>query len=69
MTRWKYFIETYDPELTEVTPQIGVRRGPYTLFGLRAAITALRNLGYSCNYLSKNPDEGDPSVKIWREKR
>jgi hypothetical protein len=44
----RYEVLTYDPKKQKFTPQISVRRGPYTLFGLRAAIRKLRNVGYDC---------------------
>jgi len=62
----KYRVLTWDSEREEYTPQSGVRSGPYTLFGLRKAIRKLRSLGYPCNYLSKEPMLGDPSVCIER---
>lgn len=46
--RWpRYYVETWDSDLQKFTPQIGVRTGPYTLFGLRKALRALRNCGYA----------------------
>jgi len=46
--RWpRYYVRTWDSELEKWTPQIGVRTGPYTLFGLRKAIRTLRGMGYS----------------------
>lgn len=62
MTPRQYFIETWDADLQEFTPQKGVRRGPYTLFGLRKAIRKLRRMGYPCDYSSKG--DGDPSVRV-----
>ena len=44
MTR--YYVTTYDIDRGEYTPQQGVRTGPYTQFGLRKAIRALRKMGY-----------------------
>ena len=43
----KYEILTWDIDRQDFTPQQGVRRGPYTLFGLRKAIRALRECGYT----------------------
>jgi hypothetical protein len=42
----KYYVTTYDAEKEAFTPQKGVRKGPYTLWGLRTALRALRELGY-----------------------
>ena len=33
-----YQVLTWDSELQEFTPQVGVPPGPYTLFGLRGPI-------------------------------
>jgi hypothetical protein len=63
----RYYIQTYDAEKGEFTPQVGVRTGPYTLFGLRKAIRKLRAMGYPCDYSSQHGCHGDPSVAI--EKR
>lgn len=41
-----YGVTTWDSDLQEFTPQIGVPVGPYTLFGLRPALRALRQMGY-----------------------
>jgi len=43
----KYEILTWDIDRQDFTPQQGVRRGPYTLFGLRKAIRAMRECGYT----------------------
>ncbi len=43
----KYRVLTWDGEKGKFTPQSGVRSGPYTLFGLRKALRALRGCGYS----------------------
>ena len=42
-----YRVTTWDTDKQKFTPQIGVRQGPYTLFGLRKAIRKLRDMGYS----------------------
>lgn len=60
----KYFIETWDGNLEEFTPQKGVPRGPYTKWGLRKAIRKLRKLGYSADY---SRGVGDPSVSIYSD--
>ena len=49
MAKPLYDVLTWDPERQEYTPQIGVRRGPYTLWGLRKALRKLRDLGYSAH--------------------
>lgn len=53
-----YFIETWDSDLQEFTPQEGVPSGPYTLFGLRLPMRELQSMGYPC-------DRGDNAVLIW----
>jgi hypothetical protein len=42
----RYYVITFDPELDRYTPQVGVRCGPYTLFGLRKALRKLESMGY-----------------------
>lgn len=42
----RYDVTTWDGEKQEFTPQKGVRRGPYTLFGLRKALRKLKDMGY-----------------------
>lgn len=44
--RRRYFVKTWDWDLHRWTHQKGVRVGPYSLFGLRAALRKLRALGY-----------------------
>jgi hypothetical protein len=51
----RYYVETWDTNKQQWTPQAGVRKGPYTLFGLRKAIRKLREFGYQA-------DHRDPSV-------
>ena len=41
-----YYVYTYDWELGRFTPQIGVRPGPYTIWGVRRALRRLQGLGY-----------------------
>ena len=61
-----YCVETWDCDKQAFTPQVGVPSGPYTKWGLRTAIRALRSMGYPCDYSSKWwPDFGDPSVSIY----
>lgn len=62
----KYEITTWDTDLQKYTPQKGVRKGPYTLFGLRKAIRKLRSMGYCCSYSSRHGGWCDPAVSIWR---
>jgi hypothetical protein len=57
--RKRYEVLTWDAEKQDWTPQKGVRRGPYTLFGLRRAIRKLREIGYSGH-------RNDPSVYLER---
>lgn len=54
-----YEVLTWDTDRDRFTPQRGVRRGPYTLFGLRKALRQLQGLGYPCN-------RQDPSVLVQR---
>lgn len=42
----RYFVKTWDTELQKYTPQIGVPHGPYTLFGLRAALRGCLDCGF-----------------------
>ena len=46
----RYRVLTWDPDLEKWTPQIGVRCGPYTLWGLRKPLRQLRELGYVGSY-------------------
>lgn len=59
MARTKYRVLTYDINLGDYTQQRGVRCGPYTLFGLRRALRALRDMGYECG-------RQDPAVYVER---
>ena len=52
-----YEVLTWDIEKQKFTPHKGVRRGPYTLFGLRKAIRRLRDKGYIGR-------KGDPSIYV-----
>jgi hypothetical protein len=56
----RYYVETYDSNLEKFTAQRGVRKGPYSLFGLRTALRKLRSMGYPC-------DRDDPSVLVTRK--
>ena len=42
----RYEVMTWDIDKQAFTPQIGVRRGPYKLFGLRRALRKLNEMGY-----------------------
>jgi len=42
----RYYVTTWDAELQQFTPQIGVPEGPYTLWGLRRALRQLQDMGY-----------------------
>lgn len=44
--RHRYYVTTWDTNLQRFTPQIGVRTGPYSLFGLRRPLRKLRQMGY-----------------------
>jgi hypothetical protein len=61
----RYYVTTWDADKGEYTPQKGVRTGPWSLWGLRKAILALRSMGYSADYDGKTL-YGDPSVRIER---
>lgn len=61
MKRPKYYITTWDTDKQTFTPQAGVRKGPYTLFGLRKAIRKLREMGYPCDHGTYS---GDPAVYV-----
>jgi hypothetical protein len=65
--RTRYYVETWDTDKQEFTPQICVRKGPYSKWGLRKAIRKLRAMGYPCNYSSRGGrgGDGDPSVSIY----
>ncbi len=44
--RPRYYVSTWDSDLQEFTPQVGVRTGPYCLGGLRKALRKLAAMGY-----------------------
>lgn len=58
-TKPRYRVLTYDPESGRFTPQLGVRSGPYTLFGLRKALRKLQGMGYAAH-------RGDDSILVER---
>jgi hypothetical protein len=65
-------VTTWDTDRQTFTPQAGVRTGPYSKFGLRRALRALRGMGYSAARLPRRvasgcDDCGDPSVLVERE--
>lgn len=65
----RYYVQTWDTNKQDFTPQAGVRCGPYSLFGLRKAIRKLRSMGYPCDYrsgLGVRMEAGDPSVLVCR---
>lgn len=41
-----YFVSTWDSEIQRFTPQVGVKYGPYTQFGIRKPLRRLREMGY-----------------------
>ncbi len=57
----KYEVLTWDMDLQKFTPQQGVRRGPYSLWGLKRALRKLQAIGYPCN---RNQADSDPSVLV-----
>ena len=52
-----YDILTYDYKLGKWTPQKGVRRGPYSKWGVKRALRKLQTMGYDAR-------RGDPSVSV-----
>ena len=46
MSKHRYDVLTWDHEADRFTPQKGVRRGPWSLMGLRRAIRRLLEMGY-----------------------
>jgi hypothetical protein len=62
----RYYVTTWDSEKQEFTSQSGVRKGPYTQFGLRKALRKLRDMGYAAckgdsSVLVEVTGENDPS--------
>lgn len=53
----KYYVTTWDIDKQAFTPQHGVRKGPWSLWGLRRALRMLRDMGYQAR-------RGDPSVLV-----
>lgn len=45
----RYWVETWNLELQQWTPQIGVPHGPHTLWSLRQALRLLRTMGYQAD--------------------
>lgn len=58
--RPRYYVTTWDMDSQVFTPQVGVRTGPYSLWGLKRALRKLQAMGYSC-------DRGDNSVLVERQ--
>ena len=52
-----YFVQTWDTDAQQFTPQAGVSLGPYSLWGLRRALRKLQLLGYPAR-------RGDCSVYV-----
>ena len=48
----RYYVTTWDRELEEYTPQKGVRKGPWSLFGLRKPLRMLREMGHDVSRMS-----------------
>ena len=44
--RPKFYVFTWDVDTQRWTPQVGVRKGPYSQFGLRKALRKLQDMGY-----------------------
>jgi hypothetical protein len=61
----RYEVLTWDTKKQTFTPQPGVRRGPYTLWGLKRAMRKLQRIGYPCEYSSRF-QVGDPAVLVCR---
>lgn len=62
----KYIVQTWDMEKHTYTPQQGVRKGPYTLWGLKRALRKLQSIGYSCHRLGGYWHESDAAVYVER---
>ncbi len=61
----RYEVLTWDTYKQKFTPQQGVRRGPYTIWGLKRALRKLQQMGYPCDYRS-NDGYGDHCVLVGR---
>ena len=64
-----YYVETWDMNREEFTPQEGVPKGPYTHFGLREAVRALREIGYTVwndpsVYISSEDTDADGGTRV-----
>ncbi len=46
MSKDRYEVLTYDIDTGEFTPQQGLKRGPWSKWGLRRALRRLRRMGY-----------------------
>lgn len=58
MARRTYEVLTWDMDKQKFTPQQGVRRGPWSKWGLRKALRALQQIGYDTHR------SGAPSVLV-----
>lgn len=62
-----YEVLTWDRDAQAFTPQIGVPRGPYTLWELKAALRKLQSMGYPCDRSHRDGEtHSDPSVLVRR---
>lgn len=61
----RYEVLTWCMDRQGFTPQQGVRRGPYSLWGLKRALRKLQNMGYPCDR-QHGGDCSDPSVLVMR---
>ena len=61
MARRLYEVLTWDGDRRRFTPQRGVRKGPYTLFGTRRALRRLGTMGYA-----GRPSEPMVKVREWK---
>ena len=64
MKQKQYFVLTYDMDSEEFTPQVGVRAGPYTLFGLRKPLRELRSMGYEASRFPRTQLNSGGNVEL-----
>lgn len=66
----RYKVWTWDADGQAFTPQVGVRCGPHTIWGLKRALRKLQSMGYPCNrshpWGLRGDTESDPSVLVER---
>jgi hypothetical protein len=74
--RHRYYVTTWDTDKQAFTPQKGVRKGPYSLWGLRKAMRKLQDMGYPCHrgdnaVLIERDDGGidDETIARWNKER